>query len=69
MNRCEIQALQRKDLERTAKEEPCSLRTVGYGWAEMGGGGRKSVALDGNKERLMQMNGFGFAKKAASECS
>ena len=32
LNRCEIQALQRKDLERTAKEEPCSLRTVGYGW-------------------------------------
>ena len=69
LNRCEIQALQRKDLERTAKEEPCSLRTVGYGWAEMGGGGRKRVALDGNKERLMQMNGFGFAKKAASKCS
>ena len=35
----------------------------------MGGGGRKRVALDGNKERLMQMNGFGFAKKAASKCS
>ena len=69
LNRCEIQALQRKDLERTAKEEPCSLRTVGYGWAEMGGGGRKRVALDGNKERLMQMIGFGFAKKAASKCS
>ena len=69
LNRCEIQALQRKELERTAKEEPCSLRTVGYGWAEMGGGGRKRVALDGNKERLMQMNGFGFAKKAASKCS
>ena len=69
MNRCEIQALQRKDLERTAKEEPCSLRTVGYGWVRMGGGGRKRVALDGNKERLMQMNGFGFAKKAASKCS
>ena len=32
LNRCEIPALQRKDLERTAKEEPCSLRTVGYGW-------------------------------------
>ena len=27
------------------------------------------VALDGNKERLMQINGFGFAKKAASKCS
>ena len=69
LNRCDIRALQRKDLERRLKEKPCSLRTVGYGWAEMGGGGRKRVALDGNKERLMQMNGFGFAKKAASKCS
>ena len=69
LNRCEVRALQRKDLERRLKEQRYSLRTVGYGWAEMGGGGRKRVALDGNKERLMQMNGFGFAKKAASKCS
>ena len=48
LNRCDVQALQRKELERTAKEWPYSLRTVGYGWVEMGGGGRKRVALEGN---------------------
>ena len=48
LNRCEVQALQRKELERTSKEQPYSLRTVGYGWVEMGGGGRKRVALEGN---------------------
>ena len=47
LNRCEIQALQRKDLERTAKEEPCSLRTVGYGWVQVGDGGRKRFFLNG----------------------
>ena len=52
LNRCEIQALQRKDLERTAKEEPCSLRTVGYGWAEMGGGGWKRAALGDNQGKV-----------------
>ena len=25
LNRCEVPALQRKELERTAKEQPCSL--------------------------------------------
>ena len=69
LNRCDAPALQRKELEQRLKEQLYSLRTVGYGWTEMGGGGRKRVALDGNKERLMQMNGFGFAKKAASKCS
>ena len=29
LNRCEVQALQRKDLERTAKEQLYSLQTVG----------------------------------------
>ena len=52
LNRCEIQALQRKDLERTAKEEPCSLRTVGYGWVGMGDGGWKRVVLESNKKGL-----------------
>ena len=69
LNRCEVQALQRKDLERTSKEWLCSLRTVGYGRVGMGGGEWKRVALDSNKERLMKINGFGFAKKAASKCS
>ena len=55
--------LQRKDLERTAKEEPCSLRTVGYGWAEMAGGGRKRGALEENTERFVRINGFLYAKR------
>ena len=29
LNRCEVQALQRKELERRAKEQPYSLQTVG----------------------------------------
>ena len=44
LNRCEVRALQRKDLERTAKEWPCSSQTVGYGWVGMGDGGWKRVA-------------------------
>ena len=35
LNRCEVRALQREDLERTAKEWPCSSQTVGYGWVGM----------------------------------
>ena len=44
LNRCEVRVLQRKELERTEKEWPCSLRTVGYGWVQVGDGGRKRVA-------------------------
>ena len=36
LNRCDVRALQRKDLERTSKEKPCSLQTVGYGWVRIG---------------------------------
>ena len=50
LNRCDIRALRRKDLERSAKKQPCSLRTVGYGWVRMGDGVRKRVAWD-SKER------------------
>ena len=39
LNRCEVPVLQREDLERTAKEWPCSSQTVGYGWVRMGNGG------------------------------
>ena len=63
LNRCEVRALQREDLERRLKEKPCSLRTVGYGWAEMGDGGRKRVVLDSNKERFVRINGFLYAKR------
>ena len=37
LNRCDVPALQRKELERTSKEQPCSLRTVGYGWVGIRG--------------------------------
>ena len=37
LNRCDVPVLQRKDLERTSKEQPCSLRTVGYGWVGIRG--------------------------------
>ena len=66
LNRCDVPVLQRKDLEQTAKEEPCSLRTVGYGWVEMGNGGWKRVALEGNQERLVQKKGFWFVKRRLS---
>ena len=55
LNRCEVQALQRKELERTSKERPYSLQTVGYGWVRMGDGGQQRVAWDGDKERLVQI--------------
>ena len=45
LNRCDVRALQRKDLERTSKEKPCSLQTVGYGWVRMGGGGQNRTAF------------------------
>ena len=62
LNRCDAPALQREDLEQTAKEEPCSLQTVGYGWVGMGDGGRKRVTWDGNKERFVQKKNFLFSK-------
>ena len=37
LNRCDAPTLQRKDLERTTKEQPCSLQTVGYGWVRRDG--------------------------------
>ena len=43
LNRCEVRALQRKDLERTKKEKPYSSQTVGYGWVRMENGGQKRV--------------------------
>ena len=37
LNRCEVRALQREDLERRLKEQPYFLRTVGYGWVRICG--------------------------------
>ena len=61
LNRCDAPALQRKDLERTAKEQPCSLQTVGYGWVRIcgvcGGKGLLGMVI---KERLCKRNAFGL---------
>ena len=69
LNRCEVRALQRKELERRLKERPYSLRTVGYGWVEMGDGGQKRVAWDGSKENLAQKKIFLFMEKVTFEDS
>ena len=65
MNRCDAPALQRKDLERRLKEQRYSLVDSRL-W--LGGNLRclwwKRVALDSDKEGLVQKNGFGFVKKA-----
>lgn len=58
LNRCEVPALQRKELERTSKERPYSLQTVGYGWVRMGGEGWKRIVLNGDKERFVQIESF-----------
>ena len=63
LNRCEVPALQRKELERTAKEWPCSLVDSRL-W--LGGNLRrlwwKRGALDNNKERFVQKESFWFVK-------
>ena len=69
MNRCDVRALQRKELERRLKERPYSLRTVGYGWVEMGDGGQKRVAWDGSKESFGQRKSFWFMEKVTFEDS
>ena len=69
LNRCDVPALQRKDLERTAKEQPCSLRTVGYGWVRMENGARKRVALGGDKKDFLQMKTFSVCEKGGFFCS
>ena len=58
LNRCEVRALQRKDLEWSSKEQPYSLQTVGYGWVQVGDGGRNRPVFSAyekppDKERLI----------------
>ena len=55
--------LQREKLERRLKEQPYSLQTVGYGWAEMGDGGWKRVVLEGDRAGLVQKKSFWFVEK------
>ena len=69
LNRCEVQALQHKDLEQRLKEQLYSfvdsrLRGVG-----MGGEGGKRAVLDSNKERFVRIKGFLYVKKAVFEDS
>ena len=52
LNRCEVPALQRKDLEQRLKEQLYSLVDSRLRVVRMGGGGWKRVALDSNSERF-----------------
>ena len=63
LNRCEVRALQRKDLERTAKEQPCSLQTVGYGWVRICGVGCENLRrLRTEKKGLCKRKALGLCK-------
>ena len=70
LNRCDVPVLQRKDLERTSKEQPCSLRTVGYGWVGIcgvcGGKGLFGMAI---RKGLFKQKAFGLRKSVAFEGS
>ena len=63
LNRCDVPALQRKDLERTAKEQPCSLRTVGYGWVRICGVGCENLRRLRTVKWLAQIGSVLVAKK------
>ncbi|MGI6196732.1 MAG: hypothetical protein ACOYIO_06600 [Eubacteriales bacterium] len=69
LNRCEVQALQRKDLEQRLKEQLYSLVDSRLRVVRMGSGGWKRFALDGYKERFVRKKGFLYVKKAAFENS
>ena len=60
LNRCEVPALQRKDLERSEKEELCFFANSRLRGVEMGSGGWKRVALGGNKKGLCERKAFGL---------
>ena len=63
LNRCDATALQREDLERTAKEQPCSLRTVGYGWVRICGVGCENLRRLRTVKWLAQIGSVLVAKK------
>ena len=63
LNRCDAPALQRKELEQRLKEQLYSFVDSRLRVVQMGGGGWKRVALDGNEERFVQKKGFCFVKK------
>ena len=63
LNRCEIRALQHKELEQRLKEQLYSLVDSRLRGVEMGGGGWKRVALDGNIKGLCTRKTFGLRKR------
>ena len=69
LNRCEIPALQRKNLEQRLKEQLYSLVDSRLRMVRMEYGGWKRVALDSNKERFVRIKGFLYVKKAVFEDS
>ena len=64
LNRCEVQALQRKELERRSKERPCSLQTVGYGWVRICDVGCENLRRLRTVKWLAQIGSVLVAKKA-----
>ena len=64
LNRCDVPALQRKDLEQRLKEQLYSLVDSRLRVVEMGSGGHKRVALDGNSERFCANKRLFAHKKA-----
>ena len=70
LNRCEVSALQRKELERRLKEQPYSLRTVGYGWVRICGVcGGKGLFGKAIRKGLFKQKAFGLRKSVAFEGS
>ena len=63
LNRCEVPALQRKDLEQRLKEQLYSLVDSRLRVVGMGSGGWKRFALDGYKERFVRLKAFGLRKR------
>ena len=62
LNRCEVPALQHK-IRANSKRTAVFFANSRLRGVEMGGGGSKRIALDGNKERFVRMDSFWFAEK------
>ena len=61
LNRSEVPVLQREDLERTTKEWPCFLRTVGYGWVGICGvWSEKGLLWIAKRKGLCKRTAFGL---------
>ena len=67
LNRCDAPVLQRKELERTSKEQPYSLRTVGYGWVGMENGVWKKSCFGGRYRKACVILEAFCLKKAVFE--